>query len=133
MTNKDFLNISRLETFLNSILDNKVSKNTFFGSLSEKETIPNNWKDICLVEIPNGIEDYESYGKGTVFIWLYARPLPSGRKNVSVMSSLETKLNEVISNNSDTSFQMTILSKNTYYDNQYKWHCNLVKVLVKIY
>lgn len=130
--NRDNMNISKVETYLNSILDNVVSSNTFFGYLPEKELIDPSWTDIVYVEIPNGIEDYDAYGQGTILVWLYARPLSSGRKNVAQMSQLERRLNEVISN--AVSPYYTIARRSTYtdYDTEIKWHCNAVELIITV-
>lgn len=130
---KDNMNISKVETFLNSILDNVVSKNTFFGYPPEKESIDSSWQDFVFVEIPNGINDYEGYGQGTVLVWLYARPLSSGRKNVAKMSELEIKLNNVVK---DTTSQIYSISRRktfTDYDTSINWHCNAVEIIVKVF
>lgn len=127
------MNISKVETYLNSIFDNVISKNTFFGSMPEKETIESSWNDIVFVEMPNGIQDREAYGQGTVLVWLYARPLANGSKNVKVMSVLETKLNEVIKNASSPIYSISRRATFTNYDTNINWHCNAVEIVVKVF
>jgi hypothetical protein len=132
--NKDNINISKVETYLNSILDNVVSNNTFFGYRPDEAVIKStDWQDMCVVEIPNGIHDYGAYGKGTVLVWLYARPLDSGRKNVSKMSQLETKLNEVIKEANDKTFHIDRRLTYTSYNKEIGWHCNVVELIIKVY
>ena len=131
--NIDNLNISKIETYLNSIIDNTVSNNTFFGELITKETIQPEWTDMVVVEIPNGIEDRNAYGQGTVLVWLYAKPLSSGRKNVATMSKLETKLNEVIANSSNTSYSISRRMTYTDYNEEIDWHCNVVELIIKVF
>ena len=127
------LNISKIETYLNSILDNTVSNNTFFGESITKETMQPDWSDMVLVEIPNGIEDKTAYGQGTVLVWLYAKPLSSGRKNVATMSKLETKLNEVISNSSNKTYSLSRRMTYTDYNEDINWHCNVVELIIKVF
>lgn len=127
------MNISKVETFLNDILDNVVSQNTFFGYQPTKEMIDSSWSDMVFVEIPNGINDYEGYGQGTALVWLYARPLSSGRKNVAQMSKLETKLNEVIKNTSHPIYSISRRATYTDYDTNIDWHCNAVEIIVKVF
>lgn len=127
------MNISKVETYLNSIFDNVISRNTFFGSMPEKETIESSWDDIVFVEMPGGIRDREAYGQGTVLVWLYARPLANGAKNVKVMSGLETKLNEVIKNASNPTYSISRRTTFTDYDTNINWHCNAVEIVVKIF
>ena len=127
------MNISKVETYLNSIFDNFIIRNTFFGSMPEKETIESSWDDIVFVEMPGGIRDREAYGQGTVLVWLYARPLANGAKNVKVMSGLETKLNEVIKNASNPTYSISRRTTFTDYDTNINWHCNAVEIVVKIF
>lgn len=127
------MNISKVETFLNGVIDNKVSGNTFFGYMPDKSIIDaSNWQDMVLVEIPNGIEDKDAFGQGTALVWLYARPLESGRKNVAKMSELEKKLNEAISGVSTKDYSIRRRSTYTSYDTNIKWHCNVVEILITI-
>lgn len=132
MVKKEY-NISTLETFLNEILDGSVSDNTFFGTAPEASFIATqDWKDMCIVEIPNGIYDKDAYGIGTAFIWLYAKPLSSGRKNVAVMSALEKKLNDVINENSGNGYSLSKEMTYTDYDTEINWHCNVVELQILI-
>jgi hypothetical protein len=96
---KDNINISEIETYLHSIIDNVVSDNTYVGT--PPETLKESWNDICVIDVGPSIRDMDAYGKGVVLVWLYARPLANGAKNVAKMSELETKLNEVIKNAHD--------------------------------
>lgn len=130
---KDSINISKIETYLNSIIDNVVSKNTFFAALPDASIVKSSdWQDMVLIDIPSGIKDFDAYGQGIVFVALYARPLESGRKNVAKMSQMETKLNEVIRN--ATSGNYSIMRNDVYsdYDMDIKWHCNIVELLITI-
>lgn len=132
--NKDKINISKIETFLNGIIDNVVSQNTFYGYMPDTSVVlASDWTDMCLIEIPNGIRDMEAYGEGTVLIWLYARPLDSGRKNVAKMSELETKLNEVIKDSNSKDYQIARRLTYTDYDTDIKWHCNVVELILKVF
>ena len=132
--NANNLNISKIETYLNSILDNVVSDNTFFGYMPDASVIKStSWTDMCLVEIPNGIRDMDAYGQGTVLVWLYARPLESGRKNVAKMSVLEDRLNDVIANNKDKNYQISRRMTYTDYDTDVDWHCNVVEIILKVF
>ena len=130
--NSDNMNISKVESFLNDLLDKKVSDNMFFGDMVGKEMINREWNDMVLVEVPNGIYDNDAYGKGTALVTLYARPLSSGRKNVGVMSTLETKLNEAIKSNSSNVYTINRRQTYTYYDNNIDWHCNVVELNILI-
>jgi hypothetical protein len=129
---KNSMNISSVETYLNSIFDNTISNNTIFGYMLEKAAIPNEWSDMVMIEIPNGIEDLDAYGNGTILVWLYARPLMSGKKNVSVMAQLEKRLNEVLKNQGNDTYQLTRRLTYTSYDTDIDWHCNVVELTILI-
>lgn len=128
---KNNMNISRIETYLHGIIDNKVSKNTYAGTLPD--TIKSDWNDMVLVDCANRVSDMDAYGEAIVLIWLYARPFENGSKNVAVMDELETKLNEVIENANDKIY--VINRRNTYsdYDSDRQWHCNIVELNVRIF
>lgn len=132
--NANNLNISKIETYLNGILDNVVSNNTYFGYLPDASIVKSSdWQDMVMVEIPNGIRDMDAYGQGTILVWLYARPLESGRKNVAKMSELETKLNAVIANAKDKNYQISRRMTFTDYDTDVDWHCNVVEIILKVF
>lgn len=127
------LNISKIETYLNSILDNKVSKNTYFGYLPDSSIIKaSDWQDMVMIEMPNGIRDMDAYGQGTVLVWLYARPLGSGRKNVAKMSELEANLNDVITNVTSNEYHIVRRLTFTDYDTNINWHCNVIELIITI-
>lgn len=128
---KNKINISKIETFLYGIIDNVVSDNTYVGTLPD--TIDAKWKDMCLIDCSNSVQDYEAYGEGIVHILLYAKPLTNGSKNVAVMSKLEAKLNEVIDKNNSREYQFSRLNTYTDYDAKRKWHCNIVALVLKIF
>lgn len=131
---KNNLNISKIETYLNSIFDGIVSDNTFVTTYPDKATVQaSDWKDMVLIDIPSGISDFESYGKGMVFIGLYARPLESGKKNVARMSQLEQKLNDVIANASDKTYVIVRNDVHSTFDDDINWHCNVVELILKVF
>ena len=132
--NKDNLNISKIETYLNSILDNVVSEHTYFTKLPDASVITaSSWQDMVLIDIPDGIKDFDAFGQGHVFIVLYARPLDSGKKNVAKMSQLEVKLNEVIANANDKYYHISRNDVHTTYDGDINWHCNVVELILKVF
>ena len=128
------INISKIETFLNEKIDNVVSKNTFVGSkVPDKTAIPTDWKDIVLIDIPNGVRDFEAYGQGTVLVSLFARPMESGRKNVAVLSQMEASLNQVIKSNTDKTYTLSRRLTYTGYDSDIDWHFNTIEVIIKVF
>lgn len=128
------INISKIETFLYEKIDNVVSKNTFVGSkVPDKTAIPTDWNDIVLIDIPNGVRDFEAYGQGTVLVFLFARPMESGKKNVAVLSKMEESLNEVIKSNTDKTYTLSRRLTYTGYDSDIDWHFNTIEVIIKVF
>jgi hypothetical protein len=131
--NKDNLNISKIETYLNSILDGVVSNNTFFTTYPNVAIVKSSdWQDMVLVDIPSGISDMDAMGRGTIFIGLYARPLESGKKNVKKMSELERRLNEVLATASNSQYMLLRSDVHSTYDDDIDWHCNVVELTITI-
>lgn len=127
------INISKIETFLYEKIDNVVGKNTFVGSkVPDKTAIPTDWNDIVLIDIPNGVRDFDAYGKGTVLIYLFARPQESGRKNVAVLSKMEASLNEVINTSSNDTYLLKRRLTFTGYDMNIDWHYNVIEITLTI-
>lgn len=124
------LNISKIETYLHSIIDNVVSDNTYVGT--PPEIIKEDWQDMCVIDLGSDIVDFNAYGKGVVLVWLYARPLANGAKNVAKMSELETKLNEVIDTARNSTYRINRNATYTDYDPERKWHCNIVELNLTI-
>lgn len=132
--NKNNLNISSIETYLNSILDNVVSENTFFTTIPNASIVKaSDWKDMVMIAIPEGIADFEAYGEGSVFVYLYARPFESGKKNVARMAQLETKLNEVIESADDRNYRIARHDAVSSYDEDIDWHCNVIEFILKVF
>lgn len=130
---KQNLNISKIETYLNSIFDGAVSNNTFFTTYPNVSMVKaSDWKDMVLVDIPSGVRDMDAMGMGTVFIGLYARPLESGKKNVAKMSELEDKLNEVLENARDSRYMLKRSDVHSTYDDDIDWHCNVVELTILV-
>lgn len=127
------INISKIESFLYEKIDNVVSKNTFVGSkVPDKTAIPTDWNDIVLIDIPNGVRDFDAYGRGTVLVYLFARPMESGRKNVAVLSKMEARLNEVINTSSNDTYLLKRRLTFTGYDMNIDWHYNVIEITLTI-
>lgn len=123
---KNLMNISKIESFMNSLIDNKVSNNTFFTDLPP--TINASWTDMVVVDC-NTIYDKGGIASGTVNILLYAKPLSNGNKNVAKLSELEVKLNKCLENNTSKTYIITrVENMPPDYDEDRNLHCNAVKV-----
>ena len=120
------MNISKIETFFNELLDNKVSYNTFFTFLPP--TIKQEWADIVLVDIPNALRDLNAYGSGMVLVYLFAKPLSNGIKPVAKLSNMEKKLNEAIASSKNSHYVISRGNTYTDYDEQRNLFCNIVEI-----
>lgn len=128
------INISKIETFLNEKLDNVISNNTFFAALPNASLVKSSdWEDMVLVDIPNGIRDFDAYGQGTILVYLYARPMESGKKNVAALSNMEAVLNDVVKANTDKTYHLSRRLTYTDYDTDINWHCNVVELIIKVF
>lgn len=128
------INISKIETFLNGILDNVVSNNTFFTATPDASVVKtSDWSDMVLIDIPNGVRDLDAYGQGTVLVYLYARPMESGKKNVATLSKMETRLNEVLKSNTDKTYTLSRRLTFTGYDTDIDWHYNVIELIIKVF
>lgn len=126
----NYLNISKIETYIVGLIDNVVSDNTFAGTLPT--TINASWSDMVLVDCVNAIGDLDALGKGVVLVWLYAKPRTDGTKNVALMSKLEKKLNDVINAANDRHYIISRRDTYSEYDEARKWHCNIVELNITI-
>jgi hypothetical protein len=124
-------NISKIETYLYGIFDGVVSENTYVGTLPD--TIQSSWSDMCLIEVPSGISDMDAFGRGSVIVWLYARPLINGSKNVALLSQLEQRLLKAVDEAKSDTYQISRRSMYQDYDTNRNWHCNIVILNLSIY
>ena len=88
---------------------------------------------MCLIDLGGNIRDMDAYGAGVALVWLYARPLANGAKNVAKMSELESKLNEVIASANDSIYHINRRATYSDYDSERKWHCNIVELNLRIF
>lgn len=119
------LTISKIETYLYSLINGKVSKNTFVGT--PPETMKTSWSDLCVIDCGSAITDLDCYGGGVIRILLYARPMADGSKNVAMLASLDKKLMNVLTNISNETYQLNRRNTYTDYDTERKWHYNVVE------
>ena len=123
---KNLMNISKIESFMNSLIDNKVSDNTFFTDLPQ--TIKSDWTDMVVVDCAAVLSDMDAYLKGTINVILYAKPLSSGSKNVARLNEMEIKLNECIASSKNEHYIISRGGSSTDYDESRNLHCNIVKI-----
>lgn len=126
----DNLNISSIETYLDGIIKGKVSKNVFAGTLPN--TLADDTKSLVLIDCGNAINDLDAYGKGTVNVYLYAKPTANGRKNVAQLSKMEKAMNAVLDGANDDRYALAQLYKATDYDSAINWHFIIVALNIII-
>lgn len=122
--------VSRIESFLYDNLNGKVSKNTFTGL---PDTMKSSWTDMCLIDCGNAIYDLNSYGRGSVMVWLYAKPMSDGSKNTKLMFQLESKLSNVLAGLHSDKYAVNKRSVYNDYDTERKWYCTIVVLNIIVY
>lgn len=127
---KNRFNISSIETFFNELLTEMVSVNMFFTA--PPNNIDTTWTHFIVVDCATSIRDLNAFGRGTVLVWLYARPLSSGKKNVAVMSKMEKLLNEAIDSNPNPNYAISRLGEYADYNTDVGMHCNIVQIQLLI-
>lgn len=125
----NLVNISKIETFFNGLIDGVVSDNTFFTELPS--AINEDWEDMVVVDCANMV-DMDAFGKGIVLIWLYVPPMVSGKKNVARMSLLETRLNECIESNVNETYKISRRDTYSGKDEQRNLFYNIVEITTMI-
>lgn len=127
----DEANISAVETFYNAILDGDISENVFPSTLPPKIDSMN---DMVVISCDTGINNYNAYAGGYVELWLYAKPMSSGKKNVALMSKMEKRLNEIIKEQAGKNPHYTITrdESRTDYDSARNLHVNIVRIYTLI-
>lgn len=129
--NKSNLNISNIENYLFTLFDNVVSNNTFIGTLPD--TIDASWTDMVLIDFGTSINDLDAMGRCIVHIFLYAKPLANGSKNVRKLAEMEDKFNEVMSLQKDKTYQLSHVYDDSDYDKDRKWHFNIKALNLMIF
>lgn len=124
------LNISTIETYLDNIIKDKVSKNVFAGTLPN--TLTDSVKDLVLIDCGSAIDNHSAYGKGTVNIFLYAKPTANGRKNVAQLSKMEKNMDTVLNVANDERYTLELLYKLSDYDSAMNWHYIVVALNIII-
>lgn len=127
---KNRINLSKIETFFDSILDGRVSENTFFAELPM--AFKEEWTEAVLVDCNSAIVDWDAYGRGTVRVWLYVPPMSSGAKNVKKFSQLEAKLNATIEESDDPVYRIERRGIWTGYDRERTLFFNVIEVSLTI-
>lgn len=122
---RNLMNISKIETFFDTLLRGTVSDNVFFTYLPD--AVEESWKEMVLVDC-SAMDDWDAFGRGTVLVMIYVPPMPSGRKNVAVMSSVEQRLNSAIDRCGDPAYRIRRGETYSDYDVERKMFVNIITI-----
>lgn len=123
MRNKS-INISSIETHLDEVIRKYVCKHCYAGTLPS--TLSEKITEYVVIDCGNAINDLGVYGKGTVNIFLYAKPIANGAKSVAALSKLESKFHAVLDGDLFDTEHYSVPRELAYcrtdYDNTYNMH-----------
>lgn len=129
----DNINISSIETHLESVLRKHVCSRCYAGTLPSALT--DGAMDMVVIDCGNTIRDYHAYGYGSVNIYLYAQPI-NGQKNVPALSKLEKAFGKALRedkfDNEDYSVARETLLSGTGYDTTYNMHYIIKAIRITI-
>lgn len=126
---KNNINVSKVESFMDSLLRTKVSNQIFPSDIPS--SIDKTWNDFVVVDCSN-IRDNDAIGNGFILVYLYARPFTDGTKNVPKMDAMEKALNTAIASTGAGTYRLSRDTTWPEYDNRCKWHTNVVKLNIII-
>lgn len=132
---ENYCDISEIETYLDSILKKKVSKNVYAGTLPS--TLTEGVTDMVLIDVVNVRNTAElrtpNMGEATVNIFLFATPTSKGRKNVALLSKMEKAFNGVMESPDSEHYILTELYNEQGFDSTYKLHYIIKAIHLTIY
>lgn len=105
----DYANIGKIEDFFWKLFEGELFKNKYLTELPST----NEFESAVVIDIPNPISDMDAYAKGTVLIYVYAKPLSPGFKN-PIIGKTENEIFRIVEECRDTRY--TISRRNTYTD-----------------
>lgn len=120
----DDINISSIETHLDKVIREKICKQCYAGTLPA--TLSEKITSYVVIDCGNAINDLHAYGRGIVNIYLYAKTIGNGAKNVATLSKLEKAFNAVMKSDGFDSEHYSVPREFVYqdsdYDNTYNMH-----------
>lgn len=127
--NANSLNVSKIESFMVSILEGNVGEAVYVGN--PPSTIATSMNSFSVIDV-NNVEDLDAFGRATVLVYLYGRPNANSTKKAALISAMATKMNELIENNTSNNYQLERRSTYSDYDSTRNWFYDVVEVIVKI-
>ena len=132
-----YANTSMIEDYVYSVLYPAVSSHVFVGTLPT--AVDNTWGDMVLIDCDLPINDYGCYSKGTVYVFLYARPKADGTKNAPKLASMENDVCDVLDNSKSSQFvyhnphySIERVGSGGDYDTVVGWHRNFIHLNITI-
>lgn len=121
--------LSRIENFFSMLFAKKgLSSNIFIGELPP--TTDKDWDDFVEVDVGQQRE-HGAYSSGYANIYLYARPTGTLlKKNVKVLDKMEGVLDDIIKGSHDKNYTIQELYRDCGYDQNRKFHFNMISVSV---
>lgn len=117
-------NISEIQDFLWGLFDSEIFANKYLDELPSVL----NFDTALVIDCGKNITDMNGYSYGTALLFLYAKPLESGMRNVKALKEMENAVNDIIRNNSNESY--SINRRHTYSD--YDASRNLNAIIIEI-
>lgn len=122
------LNISKIETFFDTLFRGKITDNLFFTELPP--AIQEDWKDMVVVDC-SAMVDWDAYGRGTVLLYVYVPPMgSSGRKDVATFSNIESKINQCIQDNTNEIYKIQRRESYSDFDSEKNLFVNIIELNV---
>lgn len=119
----DYINISQIETHLDSVIRTKICKQSYAGTLPS--TLKQGVTNFVVVDCGNALSDLHAYGKGIINIYLYAQPI-NGLKNVPELSKMEKSFSDALRCDAFDSEHYSVSRELAYqdagYDSTYNMH-----------
>lgn len=121
--NNDHINITSILTHLDTVVKKNVCARCYAGTLPE--TLTEDVETMVVIDCGNSVRDYHAYGRGTVNIYMYARPI-ARKMNIFALSRLEKNLSKALRENKfDTEYYSVpneVMLSGQGYDTTYNMH-----------
>lgn len=119
----DYANIGKIEDFFWNLFEGELFKNKYLTALPST----NEFESAVVIDIPNPISDMDAYAKGTVLIYVYAKPLSSGFKN-PIIGKTENEICRIVKECRDTIYTISRRDTHADYDAGRDLHVSIIEL-----
>ena len=119
----DYANIGNIEDFFWKLFEGELFKNKYLTELPST----NEFESAVVIDIPNPISDMDAYAKGTVLIYVYAKPLSPGFKN-PIIGKTENEIYRIVEECRDTRYTISRRNTHTDYDAGRDLHVSIIEL-----